>query len=163
MNPDSKKTDILIKAENFQQRLDFYWQFIVVYFVVLIVYALLKGSIEEGTFTIVLNDPVVILMTLFIIGTSIGLAIHYYKKNQIIVGRDFILMKSRFREKKYTNAEIIRISIGKERITKIRGAFHIIKIKLNSRKRVVRIRPSSYWNDRKLVHCITILKKNINR
>ena len=163
MQSDKIKQEHKPKNESYSRRLDFYWQFIAVYAVALIVYSLLRGSIAEGSFTIVLTDPVVILLSLFIIGTSVGLMVNYYKKNEVIIGKDFIIFKSRFREKKYTVNEIIRIAIGKEKITKVRGAYHVIKIKLNTRKRIVRIRPSSFWNEHELVKSVTVLKKSINK
>ena len=35
--------------KEFVQRLDFYWQYISAYFVVLLIYGIAKGSIDEGT------------------------------------------------------------------------------------------------------------------
>jgi hypothetical protein len=148
------------KGEEFSHRLDFYWQYIGVYAIVLLIYSLFRGTIEEGTFTLKVRDPIVILLVVFIVGSAIPLLISYYKQNKIIIGIDYIIFKTRFREKKYMLNEIQRINLGKERLFKMRrGAMRVVKIKLKNRIRVIRIRPSSYWNEEELLQSLIRLKK----
>ena len=114
------------KTVGFFKRLDFYWKFISVYAVAIIVYAILKGSIQEWTVTVMLLDPVVILLTVFILLTTIGLVFESFKKQMLIVGDDFVVFKNRFRERRFTSDEISKLSIGRER-AKYTGQFRIIK------------------------------------
>jgi len=149
-------------TKSYFKRLDFYWKFISVYAIAIIIYAMLKGSIEEWTVTVVFLEPVVILLSVFILLTTIGLIFESFKNQLLIIGSDFIVFKNRFRERKFTSDEITRLFIGKER-AKYTGKFRIIKIKLTTRKRPVIIRPTSYWNEKELIESFVNLKKNIDR
>ena len=157
------KTDTKPRIDEFPRRLDFYWQFIAAYSIALIVYGFLKGSIDEGTLTITVKDPVVILLLFFIVITGVSLMINYYKKTSIIVGKDYIIFKSRYKEKKYGFTEILRIAMGKERILNIKSSFRLIKIRIAGRRRVIRIRPTSFENENSLMHAIVALKRNLNK
>lgn len=147
----------------FTQRLDFYWKSISVYAIALIVYCLLRGSFNDYTFTIVLYDPVVLLITVFIIGSAISVAIQYYKRLTIILGYDFIIFKNRFKEKKYTLDQIQKIYLSKQKIMPYGKKIKVIRIKTKNRKRFIRIRPSSFWNETELVKSITNLRKLLNK
>lgn len=152
------------KSEVFEQRLDFYWQYIALYSVVLLVYGVVKGSLEEGTITLVLTDPIVALLSLFIVISALSMLINYYKNKTIIVGADFIIFKSRFGEKEYKINDIIKINVGNEKLIKVRrGSYRVIKIKLATRKWMLKIRPSTFWDESGLVQAVSNLKKNLNR
>jgi hypothetical protein len=148
-------------VETFHQRLDFYWQSIAIYAVVLLLYGLFKGSLEKGEFTIALYDPVVILMSLFMLASAIGLAVNYYKNKSVTVGKDYLIFRTRLHEKRFTAGDIIRIGIKREKPMKMHNRFSVIKIKVKSRRRVIRIRPSSFWNEPELIHSVIQLKKNL--
>jgi hypothetical protein len=148
------------KAGTFIQRLDFYWQFITAYFIVLLVYSILRGPVVNGTFKIVIHDPVVILMTVFLIATLVALGWQTYWRRSITVGPDFIILKSRFREQKINKTEITRIAVGRDKVIRMRGSVTILKLTVKNRRRVLRIRPSSYWNERELVQSIIKLKSD---
>jgi len=155
-------TESKAKANVYTHRLDFFWQYIAVYAIAMIIYVLLKGTISEWTVTVVLRDPLVLILAIIIVGTAISMLFNYYKKQEIIVGKDFILFRNRFREIKYTQLEIIKIGFSRER-NKLRTKFRVIKIKVNNRRRIIRIKPMSFWDEKMLVHSVIALKKNINR
>lgn len=146
----------------FTHRLDFYWQFIAVYAIALILYVLVRGSISQWTVTFVLADPLVILLCLFILGTAVGMLYNFYKKQEVIVGKDFIILRNRFREIKYTASDILKIGFSRER-NRLRTTYRVIKIKVNTRRRIIRIRPMSFWDELELVHSVLALKKNIKK
>jgi hypothetical protein len=149
-------------STTFSRRLDFYWQFIAVYAIAIILYALVKGTIDEWRVTVVLLDPVVILLCIFILATLFGLLESMYTKHQLILTKDFIILKSRFKERKYTIKEIVKITIGRENL-RHKGVHRIIKLKVNTRKRFYRIRTQSYLNDKELLMAFVTLKKNLNK
>lgn len=152
---------ILKNASHFAHRLDFYWKFLSVYAVTLLAYTLfvvifLGMSIKE-----IINDPVVMLLALFILISAVSLLINLYRDREIIIGEDFITFRNRLTEKKYSTGDIASISFGKEKNAKIHGDNRIIKIKVKNRRRNFRIKPNIFWNDKKLVKAIANLKKNI--
>lgn len=150
------------KEKQFSKRLDFYWKYIAVYAIAVIIYALLRGSFEEWTITVMLFDPLVILLLVFIIFTILGLFIEYSKKQILIVGNDYLLLINRFR-KRNINRQIIKKIIIKRVRAKYSAKFMIIRIYLTTRRRPIIIRPSSYWNESDLINSISILKKNLNK
>ncbi|MDQ1267087.1 MAG: hypothetical protein QG635_2240 [Bacteroidota bacterium] len=147
----------------FSQRLDFYWQSTGIYAVILIVYSVMRGSFESHYLDFVILDPIVILLSLFIIVSSISMLIMYYKSLSITISGHSLIFKSRFREKKYSETDIQRIVISNERRFKSRKKLRIIKIKLMRRKRMMKIRPSSFINEDLLVATFAGLKKSLNK
>lgn len=147
--------------KKFSRRLDFYWKYIAVYAIAIIVYAMIKGTIENRSLTVMLVDPVVILLAVFIFLTAMGLFIESSKRKEIIVGEDFVVFRNRFRQRKFTKDEIMYIYIGRER-AKYTGKFRIIKVKVKNRKRPILLRPSSFWNENELVTAFAKLKRNIS-
>ena len=108
-------------TQTFFYQLDFYWQAIAVYAVALLAYILLKGTISEYTLSVVLYDPLVILLLLFIAGSAIGLLINWWAQREIIVGPDFISFKNRIRERTYALQDILRIYVGSDHEQKFAG------------------------------------------
>lgn len=155
-------TESLNKVNVFTRRLDFYWQFIAVYAITMIVYALIKGSIDEWKFTVVILDPVVILLAIFILATFIGLIESKYIRHELIIGQDFITIKNRFRERKFSSKEILKITLGRENL-RYKGIHKVIKLRVSTRRRPFRIRTQSYLNEKALIQSIVHLKKSFNR
>lgn len=158
-----KQNDDLIEAKTFNKRNDFYWQSTAVYALALIFYVLLRGTIYEWTVSFVLLDPVALLFACFIVISLFGLVYSLYKNHKIIVGNDFIIFKTRFREKKYTLDNIQKISFSREKVSRVRWHFNVIKIKVDSRKRFIRIRPSSFQNEKELIKSIQSLQEKIGK
>ncbi len=87
----------------FVKRIDFYWQFTSIYAVVLLAYLLIRGATSDDAFssTLLLKDPMSIMLAVFTLAAAIGMIVGIYKKHTIIIGKDFIIFRTRFREKKY--------------------------------------------------------------
>ncbi|MGA2297974.1 MAG: hypothetical protein ABSG15_10540 [FCB group bacterium] len=152
-------TEQVKEAKIFPQRLDFYWKSISVYSIVFFVYLLLKGTIEGHTYTVVLMDPVVILLAVFIICSMIALLFQLYKKRTIIIAKDYIIFKNRFSERKFTSEEILKVSIRRQRLRRHRTrSIKIVKISVKNRRVPITIRTTSYWNARELVYELSKLK-----
>lgn len=157
MNSEDKD----IKTVEFVQSIEFYWRAIAAYSIILIFYMLAFGTISEGTFAINATNPVVILLMMIIIGTAISMLYRFSRKRAIIMGDNFIIFKSRFKEKKYELDDIIQILFAKEKIFKSTNKKHIIKIRVKQRKLMIRIRPSSFEDDDALVKMLRDLAKKL--
>jgi len=151
------------KEKQFKKRLDHYWKFIAIYAVALIIIAILGGSFTEGKYSLVLNSPVVILLSAFIIISFVTVVFDFYKNLTIIIGRDYLIFKSRFAEKKYLINDIDKITIVKERYNRFPNKLKIIKIRLKNRIRTLNIRPSAFWNEQELISSISRLKSLIQQ
>lgn len=150
-------------SAEFAQRLDFYWQYISAYFIVLLIYGVAKGSIDEGMITMTWKDPVVILLFFFMVISSLFLLYNSLKSKTIVIGENFIQFRTRHKERTYSTEDIDKIFIGKKYNTQLPTPFRLIKIKVKSRKYLIRIRPNSYWNDKELLHKIYELKQVVDR
>ena len=156
------KTDKNEKPKEFRLRLDFYWEYITVYFVAMIVYACLVGSMNADKITIKMLDPVVILICGFILMSSCFLLYNFLKKKTIIVGRNFITFRTRHKEKIYSLGDIRKIRIGKRKNIRIPVSISTVHIYLVNRKFPVLFKPASYWNEKELVALVFKLKQLVD-
>lgn len=155
-----------VKPQNvqvFEKRFDFYWKSIAIYSVVLIVYSLLRGTIEQGTLTMAISDPLVILLAFIIVASILGYITSIWKSPKIIIAKDAITFKTKILEKKYSVSEIVRITIGKETISNMRKSLRVVRIFTVGRRKPYRIRPSSFWNENELWNSLLNFKKTHNK
>jgi len=155
---DNQSTRDELIEKRFPQRLEFYYQSIAIYSIVLLIYTLLRGTIREGELTLVLLDPISILLALFIVGTTLTMLFDLMKRREIIIINDTIIFKSGSKEKRYQADDIEKILIRQDRAFHFRSNYKTALIKVKNRKRAVRIRFSSYHNDKELIDAIIELK-----
>jgi hypothetical protein len=148
--------------QEFRYNMDFYWQSVAVYALALIAYALVKGSIIDGSFTITLHDPIVIVL-IAVVGISciVSLAA-WFMKRTITIGADYIRFRNRFRTRTFSREDIHTIALGKQKLVKVRGSYRVAKIRLAHRRRLLRIRPSLYEQEQELVQALISLKRRIS-
>ena len=149
------------KSQLFKRRLDIYWQFIAVYSVVLVIYAVLRRIAFDGDFFVAVVDPISVLFSIFIVLTLLSVVFQELEKKLIIIGEDFFILKTRFREKRYSLSDIRRIAFSKDRRIRVKKPVRVIKILLRNRRFPVKIRPSAYWEDKQLVQALMKLKQNM--
>jgi hypothetical protein len=153
--------DVRLPAE-FRHRLDFYWQSTAVYAMTLIAYiivrALWESSLQGGQISIVLTDPVVVLLGSFVVGSTVVLLFNSAMKRSIIVTDEGITFTSRFHERTFLRSDIERISLGRDPRIRVRGVFSVVKIRIVGRRRTLRIRPALYTNEHELVASILTLR-----
>lgn len=145
----------------FPYRLDYYWKAIACYAIALPVYALLRGTIIENTFTLVINDPLLVLLLIIIVIACLFVLGNAFMRRSVVVGDSFITFRNRFRERTFTREDIASISIARETAINIPRAYRVIKIRLRHRRRPLRIRPSLYVNDTELIQALAQLKREL--
>jgi hypothetical protein len=147
--------------QEFSYRLDFYWQAVALYAIALIAYALIKGTIIDGSLTLTLHDPVVIVLGV-VVGMSclVSLA-NWFMKRTITIGANYIRFGNRFRTRIFSENDIVQISLGKQKLLKVRGSYKLAKIRLANRRRLLRIRPSLYAQEQELMQALIALKRRI--
>lgn len=141
------------------QRLDFYWQYLTAYFIVMLIYGIARGSIEEGFITMRWKDPVILLLFLFMLLSAVFLLYNFLKKKSVIVGKDFIKFRTRYKERTYKLEDISKIFIGKYSKRNMSAIYRVVKIKVKNRKYAIRFKPNAYWNDEELVKKVFYLKQ----
>lgn len=148
----------------FKVRIDFYWQAVALYALTLIAYivvrALWESTLQQGIVTVVLTDPIVVLLGSFVIGSSLVLLFNWLARRAIVVKPNAITFTSRFHERTFTSDEIERIAVGRDRRIKVRGMFSVVKIKIENRRRPLRIRTALYNDEQGLIAAIVGLRKH---
>ncbi len=147
----------------FKVRIDPYWQSVAVYSVTLILYVVIKSlwdtTLQSGIVNVVLTDPIVVLLGLFVLVSIGALITTALADRSIIVAEDGIAFVSRFHERTFTLEEIESISIGKDKRVRTRGVLSLIKISIKDRRRPLRIRPAVYDNEHQLVSALLTVRR----
>ena len=158
-------TDHKNKEVYYPLRLDFYWRAISLYLIAAIIYAFVKGAFEIGSITIQLKDPVIILLSIFIVISGVSLFFSWYAQREIIIGENYLEFKNRFRSKRIEGKNIVSIVFGREVISKggrtRRLPIRIVKIKLKDESRIIKFRISTYQDSKKLLEDILKLKQRL--
>lgn len=144
-------------------RLEFYWQSVALYAVTLIVYVMVKSlweqTLQQGLVNVVLTDPIVVLLGVFVLIATTALLFDGIAQRSVIVSEDAITFTSRFHERIFELHEIEKITIGKEKRVRARGVLSIVRIQIKNKRRAIRIRPALYENDHNLVAALLLLRR----
>ena len=151
-------------ARTLHVQLDFYWQSIALYALTLIVYVVVKAlyysQLQQGLVIVMVNDPIVVILLSFVALSVIALIAEGVSAREITVGPDFITFINRFQARTFTNDEIDRIIIGKDRRVRVRPNTRIIRLFIKGRRRPVKIRPSLTDQEEDLLRMVLALRHN---
>lgn len=135
----------------FKYKLDFYYQQALIYVVTLIIYAGVKGTFIEDGFTVVLRDPIIYIITFFVVIAFGTLLLNRIRNKKLTVTDREIIFHHRFNSNAIKIGDIEWMHIGKDRGVQTAGRFQIVIIKLKNRRRTFRIRVGRYERDRELI------------
>lgn len=148
----------------FTVSLDPYWKSVAVYAITLIVYVVIKAmwdtTLQTGIVNVVINDPIVVILSAFVLISSLSLIINAITKRAIIISEDALTYMSRFHERTFTLDEIEKIVVGGERRLRRRGVLSTIKVHIKGRRRPLRIRPAVFEDDGHLVSAVMMLRRH---
>ncbi|MBD1207361.1 MAG: hypothetical protein H9535_02945 [Ignavibacteria bacterium] len=158
---ESSSHEQTLHEQEFPVRMDFYWQAIALYALALICYALVRGTVWDGSLNLTLRDPIVIVLGALVIGSCFWSLGNWYMRRSIVIGDSYIRFTNRFRSRTFRQHDIDVISIGRQKMLKVRGVYKLVKIRLRSRRRLLRIRPSLYEQEQALVQSLIALKRQL--
>lgn len=152
-----------MKERVYKYKLDFYYKSLIIYLVTLIIYILIKGRFFHASFEVVVKDPIIYIITLFILFFLTMLLANAIRAREIIIGEDKLIFRNRFGQRNVTISEIqaIRFSREKKRSRKDRSDVRFVKLRLKGRKRLFKIRLNDYQNEIELAKEFSIISKNI--
>lgn len=136
----------------YKYKLDFYYKSLIIYLVTLIAYILIKGRFMHERFEVVIKDPIIYIIALFIVFFLIVLLSNAIRAREIIIDDNQIIFKNRFGQRKVGINEIlsIRFSREKRRQNEERSDVRIVRLRLSNRKRLLRIRLNDFQDERDL-------------
>lgn len=147
----------------FQYKLDFYYQQALIYLLTLILYIGVKGTFVEENFTLVFNDPIIFVIAFFVAIAFVTLLLNRMRDRKLIITEKEIIFQHRFGKRSVTIQDIEWIHIGKERMVKTAGRFQVIIIKTWSRRRLFRIRLGRYERERELMSLVEKISQSVPR
>lgn len=138
----------------FRYKLDFYYQQALIYLVTLVLYAVIRGTIIENNFTLVFDDPIMSIITFFVVVSFVTLILNRIRDRKLIVSDEEIIFQHRFNRRRIPVADIEWIHIGRERLVQTAGRFQAVLIKTKQRRRPFRIRIGRYEREKELLKVI---------
>lgn len=135
----------------FKYKLDFYYQQTLIYLLVFLIYAGVRGSFIENQFSLVFKDPIVYIMMFFVLISLGTLLLNLYRNRQLIIEKDRVIFHSRHRDREIKVSDIEWMHIGREMLVQTAGRFQMVVMKIRGRRRLFRIRVGRYERDRELI------------
>ncbi len=149
------------KKSIFKYNMSFYYQSTIIYFVVFIIYAIIRGEFFEGSFILITKDPIIYFFGIIVLVSLISLLYNLFKNRYLEISSNEISFVDRFKIKTFNREEMSSIIISRRRDTSKKNVFRLIRIKLNNRRRPIVIRPYDYENENDLINRIHELKIEI--
>lgn len=149
------------KQKVYQKRLDFYWQALIIYLSILIAYSLFSGLLNTRSFAFKFDDPIVMLFGIFVLASGLSFSFSLLQNKKILIDENSITITTRLNETVIPLDSITRIIITNKRKLQNRQSKQMIIIRFNLRRRPLRFRPSSYWDDKDLLNEIISIKNKL--
>lgn len=142
--------------------MSFYYQSTIIYFIVFVIYVIIRGQFVDDSYTLVTKDPIIYLLGIIVLISMIALLFNLFKNRQLQIAEDGIHFIDRFKKRSFQFTEMKRVNISKVRRTGFsNNAFQLIRIKLSSRRRPLIIRPYDYENQNELLNRFHEIKNKI--
>lgn len=137
----------------YKYKLDFYYKSVIVYMLFLIFYVAINGTFFARQFNDLYKDPIIYISLIFILYTLFILLKNMIRAKEIIFEDDKFIIKNRFGQREVLFSDILAIKFSREKKygQKRKGNVRRVGIKLKERKRLLRIRLSEFWDEKKLV------------
>jgi hypothetical protein len=147
--------------KSFKYKLDFYYQQALIYLLTLLLYAGLRGSFIEDEFKMVLRDPILYIITFFVVLSFIVLFLNKIRDRKLTVKDDCLIFHNKFHERRVEFADIEWMHIGRERAVQTAGRSQVIVIKIKNRMRLFRLRIGRYEHQKELLLLIHEMAKKV--
>jgi hypothetical protein len=148
-----------LKAKEFKYNMSFYYQSTITYFVIFIVYLVIRGEFVEDSYKLITRDPIIYFFAIIVIVSVISLLYNLYKNRHIRVTNEGISFIDRFGTRTLHLADIDYIKPARETGRFRNIASRLIRIKIKNKRRLLVIRPNDYENTNDLLSAFNELKK----
>lgn len=151
------------KRRIFKYNLSFYYKSIIIYFIVLILYGVIRGKFIEDSFTLITRDPILYFLAIILIVSVAALVYNLIRNMYIEISDEEIVFADRFKSKTYKVDQVKKIKFSRQVRTSNSPSFRTARIKVNGRVRPVIIRFSDYENQDELLLRMEELKSKIEK
>jgi hypothetical protein len=141
--------------------MSFYYQSTIIYFIVLVLYAVIKGQFIEDSFTLITKDPIIYFFSLVVLLSLVSLLYNLYLNRHIELTESDISFKRGAWKRIIRFEDIISIRITREKKHYKATAFTLVRIKTKDKKLPSTFRPYDYENSHSLMEEIKELKNRV--
>lgn len=146
------------KSTVYRYNMSIYYQSTIVYFVVMILYALIKGEFLEDRFELIIQDPVIYFFIIVVAVSLIALLYNISLRKHIEVSENAITFSRGKRKKTIKLENIISVKIARDRKHIKSLAFYMVRLYVKNRKFPIAVRPYDYENSAALLSWFRGLK-----
>jgi len=151
-------SDTTNKENVFMYNMSFYYQSTIIYFVVFALYLIIRGEFVEDSFVLVTKDPILYFLALIVVFSLIVLLYYLFLNKHIEISKSGIAFIDRFKERRFSSEQIIRVKFFRERRTSKPKRLRIVRIKIEDRMRPIMFRISDYDKEDDLYNKLLELK-----
>lgn len=142
--------------------MSFYYQSTIIYFVVFLLYLIIRGEFIEDSFKLVTKDPIIYFLGIIVLISLLSLLYNLYKNKHLQIAEDGIHFIDRFKKRSFLYTEMESVKISKSRTERISNKpFRLIRVNLNNRGRLLIIRPYDYEKQNELINRFEEIGKRI--
>ena len=142
----------------FKYNMSFYYQSTIIYFIVFVLYLVIKGNFVVDSFTLVTDDPILYFLALIVIISILALLYNLFLNKHIELTRNSIAFINRFKERRFGLDQISFIKFFRQRRSTRSKRYRIVRMKISNRIRPIMFRISDYENEDDLFDKINELK-----
>jgi len=151
------------KRRIFKYNLSFYYKSTIIYFIVLILYVVIRGEFVEDSYKLITRDPILYLLAIIVVISVAALVYNLVRNMYIEISDEEIVFADRFKSKSYKINQVKQIKFSRQVRTSNSPAFRTAKVKVNAKVRPVIIRFSDYENQDELLLRMEELKSKIEK
>jgi hypothetical protein len=107
----------------------------------------IRGEFVDGSFTLVIHDPVLYFLGLIVVISLLALLYNQMLNKHIEITVDEIAFCNRFKERRFKKNQIVLIKTFRQRRSTGSKRLRIVRIKIENRIRPILIRLSDYENE----------------
>lgn len=145
----------------FKYNMSFYYKSTIIYFIVFVLYLVIRGEFVEDSFTLVISDPVLYFLGLIVIFSIAALLYNQLLNKHIEVTDNGIAFINRFKERRFNKNQIVFIKFFRQKGSTRSKRMRIVRIKIENRLRPIMFRISDYDNEDDLYNDILEMKAEI--
>jgi hypothetical protein len=136
----------------FKYKLDFYYKSLAIYLLTLVVYILIKGKFFQEKFEVMFRDPIIYIISLFILYFVVLLIANALWARTIEFTGKEIVISNRFGKRSIGIDEItgVRFTRKRRRTDEEMSSARFVKLKLKNRRRILRIKMNDFENEKQL-------------
>lgn len=140
----------------YRVRLDFLYRTIAVYATAFALFFAARALFGITIFPVFWQDPILILLCAITLASVIALLYNIVMNRQIEVENGKLHLRSMLRNHVYEQEDIATIQFYRKISEGKRSGVRLVRIRLTSRKRPLRIRPQNFNDARSLVHDLRV-------